>query len=111
MTTIVDFLLHIQEELISPTKGLLAEDWLPDGVGKIGDHQTALPRIAKNAALIAEIERTLPQIPTHHDFYNADARRLDFLEPESLHLIVTSPPYWTLKQYRDHPDQLGAVVD
>jgi modification methylase len=110
MTTIVKFPLHIQEELISPTKGLLAEDWLPDGVGKIGDHQTALPRIAKNAALIAEIERTLPQIPTHHHFYNADARRLD-LEPESLHLIVTSPPYWTLKQYRDHPDQLGAVVD
>ena len=29
----------------------------------------------------------------------------------SVHLIVTSPPYWTLKKYRDHSSQLGAVHD
>ena len=28
-----------------------------------------------------------------------------------MHLIVTSPPYWTLKKYRDHSSQLGAVRD
>lgn len=33
------------------------------------------------------------------------------LEAESVHLVVTSPPYWTLKQYRDTPGQLGHVED
>ena len=34
-----------------------------------------------------------------------------FLKQESVHLIVTSPPYWTLKEYLNHEDQLGAVED
>jgi len=40
-----------------------------------------------------------------------DARHLDWIPDESLHLIVTSPPYWTLKKYNDHPDQLGDVTE
>ena len=28
-----------------------------------------------------------------------------------MHLVVTSPPYWTLKEYRKHPDQLGDIGD
>ena len=38
-----------------------------------------------------------------------DARELDWLPDESIRLIVTSPPYWTLKDDNDHPRQLGAV--
>ena len=33
------------------------------------------------------------------------------LEPGSVHLVVTSPPYWTLKEYRDSEGQLGHVAD
>jgi site-specific DNA-methyltransferase (adenine-specific) len=40
-----------------------------------------------------------------------DARDLSFQPNESVHLVVTSPPYWTLKKYNDHPDQLGAIED
>lgn len=40
-----------------------------------------------------------------------DARELDWIEDESVHLVVTSPPYWTLKQYNEHPGQLGAIED
>lgn len=40
-----------------------------------------------------------------------DARDLSFLPDESIHLVVTSPPYWTLKRYNEHPDQLGHVKD
>ena len=29
------------------------------------------------------------------------------LRPGSVHLVVTSPPYWTLKEYRDSEGQLG----
>jgi len=32
---------------------------------------------------------------------------MHFLKPESVHLIVTSPPYWTLKKYNSHERQLG----
>ena len=33
------------------------------------------------------------------------------LPMNSVHLIVTSPPYWTLKDYPDGADQLGAIED
>lgn len=100
-----------EEAVAGAFRGFLADDWLPQAIGPIGNHQTALPRIAKDTSLTAEIERTLSQLPTRHDLYKADARRLDFIEPGSVHLIVTSPPYWTLKEYREHPHQLGAVDD
>ncbi|MBI4574998.1 MAG: site-specific DNA-methyltransferase [Planctomycetes bacterium] len=40
-----------------------------------------------------------------------DARDLSWLADESVHLAVTSPPYWTLKRYREHPGQLGHLAD
>ena len=43
--------------------------------------------------------------------FNADARNLEFIPAQSVHLVLTSPPYWTLKKYRDHPGQLGSVHD
>ena len=42
---------------------------------------------------------------------NGDARDLSFLEDESIHLIITSPPYWNLKRYNENPDQLGHIDD
>jgi len=46
---------------------------------------------------------------TSHRLINGDARDLSFLDDESVHLVVTSPPYWNLKRYNEHPDQLGHV--
>ena len=40
-----------------------------------------------------------------------DARELQWIPDESVHLVVTSPPYWTLKKYNDHPGQLGEIED
>jgi DNA modification methylase len=48
---------------------------------------------------------------TSHVLRQGDARHLDWIPDESLHLVVTSPPYWTLKEYPDHEDQLGLVED
>jgi site-specific DNA-methyltransferase (adenine-specific) len=39
--------------------------------------------------------------------HEADARDLSFVETESVHLVCTSPPYASLKEYPDHPGQLG----
>jgi DNA modification methylase len=48
---------------------------------------------------------------TLHRLINGDARDLSFLEDESVHLVVTSPPYWNLKQYNENPNQLGHIQD
>lgn len=49
--------------------------------------------------------------PTRHRLIQGDARDLGFIPDESLHLVITSPPYWILKKYREHPDQLGHLED
>jgi len=51
------------------------------------------------------------RMQTHHRLVQGDARDLSFLGDESIHLVVTSPPYWTLKRYEEHPGQLGHVGD
>jgi len=76
-----------------------------------GDQQTALPAIAKDAKLVAQVEDAVRRVPTSHTLYNIDARHLDFLKPGSVHLVVTSPPYWTLKEYKRSEGQLGYVED
>lgn len=50
-------------------------------------------------------------LKTLHRFVQGDARELGFIADGSVHLVVTSPPYWTLKEYIDSPDQLGHVKD
>lgn len=44
-----------------------------------------------------------------HLVQEADARSLPFVATESVHLVVTSPPYGALKEYREHPEQLGNI--
>lgn len=48
---------------------------------------------------------------TSHRLVQGDARHLPFIKDESVHLVVTSPPYWTLKRYNENPNQLGHVTD
>ena len=43
---------------------------------------------------------------TYHKIINGDSRKMQELEDESIHLIITSPPYWQLKDYGS-ADQLG----
>lgn len=45
--------------------------------------------------------------PTRHVLVEGDARDLSEIETESVHLVCTSPPYGSLKEYPDHPGQLG----
>lgn len=48
---------------------------------------------------------------TVHRIINGDSRNLSFLEDTSVHLVVTSPPYWNLKRYNENPYQLGHIQD
>ena len=51
------------------------------------------------------------RVQTKHFFKLGDARDLNWIPDESVHLILTSPPYWNLKKYNDHNDQLGDLHD
>lgn len=57
------------------------------------------------------MEQQAEDLQTTHSLRLGDARELDWVPNNSAHLVVTSPPYWTLKKYNDHPDQLGDMED
>jgi len=49
---------------------------------------------------------------TEHKLRLGDARTLDWIPNDSVHLIVTSPPYWNLKEYEQGQEhQLGDIDD
>lgn len=85
--------------------------FLPRELRNVGDPQTAIPRLARDEQAVRIIEQAVQTIPTRHRLYMADAREMPSLEHESVQLVLTSPPYWTLKEYRDSEGQLGHVED
>ena len=48
----------------------------------------------------------MPDRGTHHRIINGDSRKMGFVADNSIHLIITSPPYWQLKDYGDD-NQIG----
>lgn len=75
------------------------------------DNQRAIPAIAKDAGLVHEIEQAVHRLPTRHQLLGGDGRTMEAIADESVHLIVTSPPYWTLKEYPRRDGQLGHIED
>lgn len=51
------------------------------------------------------------RLHTSHELIHGDSRCASHLPENSIHLVVTSPPYWTLKRYNESDDQLGHVAD
>jgi len=81
--------------------GLPEQDNAPD----------ALRRLLEANRELRHLEWPEPLSHTSHTIRIGDSRRLDWLTDASVDLVVTSPPYWTLKDYNDHPKQLGAIDD
>jgi DNA modification methylase len=48
---------------------------------------------------------------TIHKMFLGDSRSMDNVDDESVHLILTSPPYWNIKKYPENPCQLGNISD
>ena len=88
--------------------GVLAE-FIPRELPSIENPQTYIPRIAKDRKFIRLIGEAVQQIPTTHSLYLGDARKMSGLKAGSVHLVLTSPPYWTLKEYRNTISQLGHI--
>jgi len=90
----------------SPKEAVLRE-YAPPDIERLHESQTAIPKLAKDEVAVRDIEAVLPTLPTRHQMRRADSRELDFLPAESVQLVLTSPPYWTLKQYNEGEGQLG----
>lgn len=53
-----------------------------------------------------------PYNRTRHRLHLGDARDLSWIADASVHLVVTSPPYWTLKEYASgNSEQMGHLKD
>ncbi len=48
----------------------------------------------------------MDRITTHHKIILGDSRAMAEVQDESVHLVITSPPYWQLKDY-GHDNQIG----
>lgn len=70
--------------------------------------QTDFPRIAKDKELAEKIKSAVKKIPTSQRLVLGDARSM---REEDIHLIFTSPPYWTIKKYEPIEGQLGVIKD
>jgi DNA modification methylase len=97
----------------SPPSGGVADlsQFLPSEVFPLENLQTDLPRIARDPRLTRLIDAAIQRIPTSHILNLGDARAMCDLPQASVHLVLTSPPYWTLKEYRDSQGQLGHIAD
>lgn len=76
------------------------------------DLKSDLPTLARDEARMGEVEQAVKELPSHHDLHLRDARDLSFLDEESVELIVTSPPYFDIKDYENGTggeDQLGDI--
>jgi len=65
------------------------EDNTPDGLRALQAANRQYRQIAWPA----------PYGRTNHRIHTGDARDLSWIPDSSVHLVVTSPPYWTLKEY------------
>ena len=93
------------------TMAALVNKHLPGVDLSEGSLKTALPQVARDPEQVARVADALREMPSRHRMVQGDARRLSQVVKEPVHLVVTSPPYWTLKEYKHGADQLGRVAD
>lgn len=70
-----------------------------------------IPKLSRDQRAMTRIESVVRGRHTSHELIHGDARSASALEEASVHLAVTSPPYWTLKRYNEHEEQMGHIAD
>jgi DNA modification methylase len=76
--------------------------------------KSALPELARDAGRMSEIDQAVRSLPTHHELSLGDGRDLSMIEDEGVELVVTSPPYFDIKDYENSTggdDQLGDITE
>jgi hypothetical protein len=97
-----------QNQPVGVTEDFLKQ-FVPPQLRSLKDLQTDITLVAKGEKMLRLIDEAVQLIPTTHRLQLGDALKMSALRPESLHLVLTSPPYWTLKEYRDSEGQMGHI--
>lgn len=69
--------------------------------------KSSIPELARNPNAVQEIQRAVSALPTNTTVHQQDART--YSADQDIELIVTSPPYFDLKDYSDGEKQIGNV--
>jgi modification methylase len=75
------------------------------------NEQGAVERMLRANGILRNLPWPSPYDHSTHRLHLGDARDMSWLKHEHVHLVVTSPPYWTLKKYQASEAQLGEVKD
>ncbi len=70
-----------------------------------------IPKLARDEQELDKIRVEVSERKTLHSILVGDSQDLSAVRDESVHLVLTSPPYWNLKEYNDHEEQLGHIDD
>jgi len=97
-------------KLVPNLESLLATFYPEFDINSIG-RQSAVPALAKDQEKLSRLGQVVDHVPTQHRLVLGDARDMKMIEDTSVHLAITSPPYWTLKKYNSSRSQLGDVKD
>ncbi len=87
------------------------EETILKEIASRGNLDIIIPELARDRQAIQRIESVVRRIRTAHELILGDARAASNLPDDSIHLVVTSPPYWTLKRYNENAAQLGHVAE
>lgn len=98
-------------DVVTPDRAELDERRLLDELLSRGNLDDVIPQLAREPKTIARIESVVRRRHTSHELLLQDARSASNLPENSIHLVVTSPPYWTLKRYNEGDDQLGHIAE
>lgn len=88
-----------------------SEESLLEEYAPTGSLDTLIPRLARDNRAMRRIESVVQHRRTSHDLLLGDSRTAACLPAGSVHLVATSPPYWTLKRYNEGDAQLGHLTD
>lgn len=70
-----------------------------------------IPSLARNEEELEKIRQEVAERKTLHSILVGNSQNLGVVRDGSVHLVLTSPPYWNLKEYNDHKHQLGHIND
>lgn len=79
---------EVQDHLLS-----LAAEHLPELSAGLVRDQTTIPAIAKEPDKVALLRQAAARVPVCYRLIHGDARQLDAVGDDTVHLVVTSPPY------------------
>ena len=73
--------------------------------------KSEIPALARDKKRMGEIDQAVRSLPSHHDLYQSNSRDLSMLDDESVELVVTSPPYFDIKDYGEGVGADGQLGD